>query len=240
MAEAIDFGYGLGVMQQVPCGAQGLATQYSEEIQESSGEDQAVIVATVKCVAHADAVEGYQQVAPAGVLDCRTLIAMDAAGRLLLFEKMGTSVSDDEWARRHFKNRSYQRREGFESPKDAVVAHLETVIGDQRLEVGWRLGFALASLGLGIASMLAIDLATDPVVRAFFRDLVKLGGAAKDVEDFILRKPELPIPITIASSLFTGTKVNLSHAQFEERDVLTDASFIVAIWRLLGTKIQDR
>ena len=49
IGEAIDFGYGLGGMQHVPCGAQGLATQYLEEIQESPGEEQAVIVATLKC-----------------------------------------------------------------------------------------------------------------------------------------------------------------------------------------------
>ena len=36
--------------------------------------------------------------------------------------------------------------------------------------------------------MLAIDLATDPLVRSFFQDLVKLGGVAKDVEDFLLQK----------------------------------------------------
>ena len=55
-------------------------------------------------------------------------------------------------------------------------AHLATRKGDQRLVVGWRLGFDLASLELRATTVLAMDLPTNPVVRAFFQDLVKLGG----------------------------------------------------------------
>ena len=62
-------------------------------------------------------------------------------------------------------------------------------MGDQSLVVGWRLGFDLASLGLGVVTVLPIDLATDPIVRTFFRDLVKLPRVAKNVEDFLLQKP---------------------------------------------------
>ena len=203
-------------------------------------EEEDVIITTVKCVPHADAVEGSQKVAPAGLLDWSTVVAMDAAGRLLLLETMGVRPAGDDWRRKHFKNRSYQPAEELESPKDAVLVHLATLIGDQRLVLGWMVGFDLASLGLEITCVLAMDLPTDPVVCAFFQDLLKLGGAAKEVEDFILGKPELPIPITMACALFSATKGNLRYAQFEERDVLKDAYFISAIWRLLGTKSQDR
>ena len=127
----------------------------------------------------------------------------------------------------------------MESQKDATVAHMARLIGDQRLVVCWRLGFDLASLGLGITIVLAIDPATDPVVRSFFQDLVELGGVAKDAEDFILHKPELPNPFTMAYGIFTGSKINLRYTQAEERDVVGDAYFIAAICRLLRTKIRD-
>ena len=65
--DAIDHGYGIGVMQRIPRGAKALATPYLHEIQESPDAEYAVILATVKCVAHADAVEGSEQEAPAGV-----------------------------------------------------------------------------------------------------------------------------------------------------------------------------
>ena len=110
--DAIDDGYGIGVMQQIPCGAKGLATPYLDQIHNTPDAEYAVILATVKCVAHADAVEGSAQEAPAGVLDCSTVVAMDPAGRVLLLETMGARASNDEWARRHFKNRSSQPPEG--------------------------------------------------------------------------------------------------------------------------------
>ena len=46
------------------------------------------------------------------------------------------------------------------------------LIGDQRLVVGWRLGLDLSSLDLGVSTVLAIDLSTDQVVRAFLQDVV--------------------------------------------------------------------
>ena len=82
-------------------------------------------------------------------------------------------------ASRLFKNRSYQPADGLESPKDAAVAHLVTLLGHQRLVVGWRLGFDLASHGLGVITVLPIDLATDPVVREFFHDVGKQEGVGK-------------------------------------------------------------
>ena len=108
------------------------------------GEQEVLILATVKSVAHADAVEGSQQVSPAGVLDCSTLVAMDAAGRLLLLETIGARHADDEWARRHFKNRSYQLPDVLESQRHAAVPHMATLIGDQRLVFVRRLCFDLA------------------------------------------------------------------------------------------------
>ena len=74
--DAIDLGYGIGVMQRIPCGAKALDTPYLNEIQESPDAEYAVILATGKCVAHADAGEESEQEAPAGVLDCSPVIAM--------------------------------------------------------------------------------------------------------------------------------------------------------------------
>ena len=115
-------------------------------MQVSPEERSAVIIATVKWVAHGDALQASKQRDPAGVLDCSTLVAMDSAGRVFLLETMGKRDPDDEWPRRHFWNRSYQPPDGLQSPKDAVVGYLASVIGDQRLVLGWRLGFDLASL----------------------------------------------------------------------------------------------
>ena len=67
-------------MQQIPCAAKGLATPYLYDIQNTPDAQYAVILAIVKCVAHADAVKGTEQDAPAGVLDCSTVVAMDPAG----------------------------------------------------------------------------------------------------------------------------------------------------------------
>ena len=110
-----------------------------------------------------------------------------------------------------------------------MVAHLATLIGNERLVVGWRLGYELASLGLGITSVMSIDLATDPVVRKFLLELVQIqGNAQPELVDFVMNKPALPIPITMACALFTSIKVNLRHAKIPERDVLRDAYFIAA------------
>ena len=106
--------------------------------------------------------------------------------------------------------------------------------------VGWRLGFDLPSLGLGISAVLAIDLATDQVVRALLQDVRRLGGVARDVEDFILPKPAIPVPITMACALLTGTKIELRYPQLRERDGHSDASFMAAIWALLAAKIVER
>ena len=89
LGKAIEKGNGLGVMQRVPCGAKGLATPILDEVQEMPTEDEVIIIARVKCVAHAAAVQGSQQVAPPGMLGCSTVVAMDVAGRPLLLETMG-------------------------------------------------------------------------------------------------------------------------------------------------------
>ena len=81
---AIDDGYGLSVMQENPCSVASLASPYLMEMQASPDERNAIIVATGKCVAHADAVEASKQSDPVGVLDCSTLVAMGPTGRILL------------------------------------------------------------------------------------------------------------------------------------------------------------
>ena len=91
------------------------------EVQASPEERSAVIIATVKCVAHAEAVDGSKQRDPTGMLDCSTLVAMDCAGRVLLLETMGKREPDDEWPRRHFWNKSYQPPDDLESPKDVLL-----------------------------------------------------------------------------------------------------------------------
>ena len=122
---------------------------------------------------------------------------------------------------------------------NAVVAHLATLIWDQRLVVSGRLGFDLEWLGFRVITVLAIELATDQVFRAFFQDLVKLGGVVKNAEDFILYKRELPLPITMACALFTGTKSNLSYIQADESDEMRNVYSIVAIRPLLEIEIRD-
>ena len=89
IAEAIDEGLGLCMMTRVTCAATGLATPILDEIREMSGEQEAVFIATVKSVTHAYAVERGQHIAPASVLDCSTVVAIDEAGRLLLWETIG-------------------------------------------------------------------------------------------------------------------------------------------------------
>ena len=107
-----------------------LKTPYLQEIHMSPDEQYAMISETVKCVAHAYAVEGSKQQAPAGLLACTTLAAMDPWARLIPLEPMGVRVPEDEWPRSQFWNRSYQRQDGLESPRDAVVGHLATLIGE--------------------------------------------------------------------------------------------------------------
>ena len=87
--KAIDNGYGLGIMQETQCSVPSLASPYLVEVEASPEERSAVIIDTVKCAAHAEAVDGSKQRDPAGVLDCSTLVAMDVAGRVLLLETMG-------------------------------------------------------------------------------------------------------------------------------------------------------
>ena len=54
-----------------------------------------MILATVKCVSHLDAVEAREQVAPAPVQNCRPVVLLDAAGSVLLVEPKGTRATDD-------------------------------------------------------------------------------------------------------------------------------------------------
>ena len=140
------------------------------------------------------------------MLDCSTVVAMDAVGRHHLLETMGARPAGEMWTRRHSKNRSYQPPDGLESPKHATVVTLATLIGDQRLVIGWRLGSDLTSLGIGA---LAIDLLKDPVLRSIFRDLIKVERVANDAEDFILHIELLRIPRTMACALLTGNKISL-------------------------------
>ena len=114
-------------MQEIPRGAPGLVTPYLEEILESPGNEYAVILATVKCAAHTDNGEGTEQVAPVGVIDSTAVMGMDAAGRVILVETMGTRATANTWAQRQFKNRSYQPPDGLVNPRDAVIAHLATL-----------------------------------------------------------------------------------------------------------------
>ena len=67
--------------------------------------------------------------AAAGMLESSTVGALDAAGRLVLLDTMGVRTADDDWARRHFKNRNYQPPDGLQRPKDATVANLATLLG---------------------------------------------------------------------------------------------------------------
>ena len=183
----------------------------------------------MKFVAHANAVAPSKQTDPVGVLDCNTLVAMDSAGRVLLFETMGKRDPDDDWPRGHFWNRSYQPPDGWECPKEALVRHLAKLIGDKRLVVGWRLGFDMASLGLALSRVMAIDLSRDPLVRDFFAEISRDSGAPEEEKMVLQAKVTLPLPITKAFSLFTATKVNLRQGPVPQRDVMRHAYFVAAI-----------
>ena len=63
-------------------------------------------------MAHVDAVDESEEVAPASVLDWSTVLAMDGAGRPLLMEMIGSRPAQDSWASRHFRNRCYQPPDG--------------------------------------------------------------------------------------------------------------------------------
>ena len=77
--------------------------------------------------------------------------------------------------------------------------------------------------------MLAIDLSTDPVVRAFFQDFGNDGGEMKANEGCTRFRQE---QFGSASS---------DHARVRDfRDVVREANFISAICRLLGTEIPNR
>ena len=56
---------------------------------------------------------------------------------------------------------------------------------------------------------MGIDLPTDPVVRDFFFEIATDSGPPAEVNNFILHKTALPIPITTACSMFTEKKVNV-------------------------------
>ena len=150
------------------------------------------------------------------------MVAMDGARRTILLETMGARPADDIWPRRHFKKRSYQPPDGLESPKEATVSHLATLIFDQRLVVGCRLGLDVESLGIGVSTVLAIDIASDPVVQAFFQYVLKQGGIPKDAEGFFCTNMICPFHSMKCGS-FTGNKSNLRYMQMDERDVGREA-----------------
>ena len=122
----------------------------------------------------------------------------------------------DQWALRHFKNRRDKPQDKLESPRNAVFAPLAMMIGFQRVVPWWRLGFDMATLGPGVPSVLAIDLPTDRVVLALFKDVVKIVVVEKDTEDFILSKQELPLVNTMAPAILTANKINIRYTQAEE------------------------
>ena len=56
MDEEFGGGYGFGVIQRLPWGLKGFATPILGEVQEMPTEAEVILIATVKCVAHPDAV----------------------------------------------------------------------------------------------------------------------------------------------------------------------------------------
>ena len=79
------------------------------------------------------------------------------------------------------------------------------------------------------------------MVRNFLQELLPTqSDVPQDVVDFLMDKPALSVPITMACALFTSNKVNLRNAPTPERDVLRDAYFIAEMWRQLGAKIVEK
>ena len=83
------------VTQRVPSGVQGLATPILQEVEMMPNENEAIIIATLRCVAHIDSVEVSEHVAPAGMLDCSTLVAIYNTRCRLLLETMGVRPAAD-------------------------------------------------------------------------------------------------------------------------------------------------
>ena len=54
MGQALENGFGLALMTRVTSAAKGLATPILDEIQDIRGDGEGGIIATVKCVAHAE------------------------------------------------------------------------------------------------------------------------------------------------------------------------------------------
>ena len=77
MGEPSIEGYGVRVLQPEPCAVKGLATPILDGLQEMPNENEAIIVATVKCVAPADGLEESEHIPPSGVLDWSTLFTLD-------------------------------------------------------------------------------------------------------------------------------------------------------------------
>ena len=63
---------------------QGLADAILEEDRMMPNPEEVILIATVKYVAHFGAVDGKEQIAPAGVMDCNQFVAMDVARRPIL------------------------------------------------------------------------------------------------------------------------------------------------------------
>ena len=137
------------------------------------------------------------KVAAAGVFNCSTVLGMDGAAQRSLMETVGNRASPDECSRRQLRNSSYHGPDRLESLKDETVADLETLICVPRFLIGWSLFCDHASLGIGITTDLAIELATYPVVAAFFQEDVKLVGVATHVMDFIIHKADLQRQFTL-------------------------------------------
>ena len=97
MGEPSIEGYGVRVLQPEPCAVKGLATPILDGLQEMPNENEAIIVATVKCVSPADGLEESEQIPPARVLDWSTLVTLDGAGRPLLLKTMRARAADETW-----------------------------------------------------------------------------------------------------------------------------------------------
>ena len=83
-------------MHPVPWRAEGLALPILKEGQEIPNEAEVIIIPPDKCLSHADAFPESEQIAPEGLLDFRTVVAMDVAGQPLLLDTMGARPAVDD------------------------------------------------------------------------------------------------------------------------------------------------
>ena len=172
----------------------------------------------------------------AGELYCTVFAAVDSVGRPLIVR---TVARPEDWdqplARQHPNNKEYWPPVQSQTGRRTVVKSLRSLVGNNRLIVGWDTSFDLASLGIGVCSTLTVNLATDPEVRQCL--LQHMGRGVENrylplLDDF----PRVSIPITLGMEALSSRQVKTRENFTTQPDLLRDAFFHATLWQHLGPK----